>query len=148
MKAWMMAIWLISTAAAAAIADGAPAEGLELEAGASAAVDAEHDAAERKAAQLANFVPVESIPALGRMHSWAVVDDDKLILWSARSRPYLVELFRPSPELRFATSIGVTSFGSRIHARFDSVEVDGFSYPIRRIYQLSRNEAEALQATS
>ena len=113
------------------------------------AVDAEVDlAVAERAPRVVSLVPVDSIPALGRLHSWSVVDNERLIIWAAPSRPYLVELFRPSPELRFALSIGVTSFGSRIHARFDSVEVDGFSYPIRRIYQMSRDEAEALKATS
>lgn len=86
---------------------------------------------------------VDSIPALTRLHSWNVIDDDTLIVWASPSKPYLVELFRPSRELKFAWSIGVTSFGSRIHAKFDSVEVEGFSYPIREIYKLSRDDAEA-----
>ena len=42
--------------------------------------------------------------------------------------------------------IVVTSFGSRIHARFDSVEIRGFSYPIREIYKLSRDDAKAFTA--
>src|SRR5690606_5655082 len=105
-------------------------------------------ASERGNAQLTSLVPVESIPAFGRLHSWSVIDDDRLIIWATPFRPYLVELYMPSPDLRFAVSIGVTLFRSRIHARFDSVEVDGFSYPIRRIYELSRNDAEALKATS
>jgi hypothetical protein len=86
---------------------------------------------------------VDSIPALTRLHSWNVIDEDTLIVWASPSKPYLVELFRPSRELKFAWSIGVTSFGSRIHAKFDSVEVEGFSYPIREIYKLSRDDAEA-----
>jgi hypothetical protein len=92
---------------------------------------------------LSTLEQVDSIPALTRLHSWSVVDDDTLIVWTSPFEPYLVELFRPSRELKFAWSIGVTSFGSRIHARFDSVEVDGFSYPIREIYKLSRDDAEA-----
>jgi len=102
----------------------------------------------RAEARLGSLVPVESIPAFGRLHSWSVVDDDRLIIWATPFRPYLVELFRPSPELKFAVSIGVTSFGSRIHAKFDSVEIDGFSYPIRRIYEISRDDAKALKATT
>lgn len=92
--------------------------------------------------------PVQSIPAIGRLHRWSVVDDDTLIIWAGPRQPYLVRLFRPSPELKFALAIGVTSFGNRIHARFDSVEVEGFSYPIREIYRMSRVEAETLQARS
>jgi hypothetical protein len=151
MRTRTIAMWLASMALVAG-AHGAP---IDTKAGgnASAPNDADLDAADPAAAEsgelrLTSLVPVDSIPALGRLHSWSVVDDETLIIWAGPSRPYLIELFRPSPELRFALSIGVTSFGSRIHARFDSVEVDGFSYPIRRIYQMSRNEAEALKATS
>ena len=99
-------------------------------------------------AQLNSLEPVDSIPALRRLHSWTVIDDDTLIVWSSPFDPYLVELFRPSRDLKFAWSIGVTSFGSRIHAKFDSVEVGGFSYPIREIYKLSRDDAKALSEQS
>lgn len=97
---------------------------------------------------LSSLEPVDSIPAMTRLHSWSVVDDDTLVVWTTPFRPYLVELFRPSRELKFAWSIGITSFGSRIHAKFDSVEVDGFSYPIREIYKLSRDDAKAFTEAS
>lgn len=136
-----LAAFLASTAFAAGMAGASAAE-------AAPAADIDIDAAsEHGHVQLASLVPVESIPAFGRLHSWSVVDDERLIIWTSPFRPYLVELFMPSPDLKFAISIGVTSFGSRIHARFDSVEVDGFSYPIRRIYELSREDAEALKAS-
>lgn len=96
----------------------------------------------------ATLEAVDSIPALTRPHGWTVLDDETLIIWAAPRKPYLVRLFRPSPELKFAHAIGVTSFGSRIHARFDSVEVDGFSYPIREIYRMSRDDANAMRARS
>jgi len=143
-------MWLASMALAA----GAQGAAIDAESAGDASpqiaaeVDAADAAVEKSDLRLVSLVPVDSIPALGRLHSWSVIDSERLIIWAAPSRPYLVELFRPSPELRFALSIGVTSFGSRIHARFDSVEVDGFSYPIRKIYRMSRDEAEALKATS
>jgi hypothetical protein len=119
---------------------------LALTAGASAAaVDAVE---ERDFPLVTSLEPVDSIPAMTRLHSWSVVDDDTLIVWTSPSRPYLVQLYRPSRELKFAWSIGVTSFGSRIHARFDSVQVDGFSYPIREIYKLSRDDAKAFTESS
>lgn len=92
------------------------------------------------------LAPIESVPA-NALHGFSVVSDDTLIVWTTPRKPYLVRLFRPSRELKFATTIDVSSFGRRIHARFDTVEVDGFSYPIRAIYELSRNDAEALAAT-
>jgi hypothetical protein len=119
---------------------------LALTAGAgAAAVDAIE---ERDFPLVTSLEPVDSIPAMTRLHSWSVVSDDTLIVWTSPSKPYLVQLYRPSRELKFAWSIGVTSFGSRIHARFDSVQVDGFSYPIREIYKLSRDDARAFTESS
>jgi len=141
----MPARWLAALLASAAFAAGAPAASA---AGADPAAEIDIGAEPARGdARLTSLVPVDSIPALGRLHSWSVIDDDRLIIWATPSRPYLVELLMPSPDLRFAISIGVTSFGSRIHARFDSVEVDGFRYPIRRIYALSREDAESLKTS-
>ena len=92
----------------------------------------------------ADFARIDSVPAGRRLHGFDVVSDDTLIVWTTPRKPYLVRLFRPSRELRFASTIGVTSFGNRIHARFDAVEVNGFSYPIREIHELSRDEAKTL----
>jgi hypothetical protein len=130
MKTFTMAI-LWTAAAFATAAGAAPAE-LE----------------QRELPLTSTLEPVDRIPAMTRLHSWSVVGEDTLILWATPHRPYLVRLFRPSPELRFAHSIGVTSFGSQIHAKFDAVEVDGFRYPIREIYKMSRSEAKAAQARS
>lgn len=90
----------------------------------------------------AGLEAVESIPALRHLDSWSVIDDRNLIVWATPFDPYLVELWAPSPDLKWARTIGVTSFGSRIYAKFDSVKVGGFSYPIRGIYRLSRADAK------
>lgn len=124
-----------ATAGIAASAAAAPADGEQGEQG-------EQDE------RAAGLEPVDSIPALTRLHSWSVVDAETLIVWASPSEPYLVRLFRPSPELKFAWTIGVSSFGSRVHAKFDAVQVDGFSYPIREIYELGRDEADALAGRS
>lgn len=87
---------------------------------------------------------VESIPALTRLHGWKVVDDDSLIVWATAAKPYLLELDRPSHDLKFAETIGVTEFAGQIHSRFDSVWIRGLPYRIDRIYKLSREDAKAL----
>lgn len=127
MKAWTMTLWL--TAAFTTTSQAAAA-------------------LQQKIPDAPRLEQVESISAIRRLHSWTVVDEHTLIIWASPRQPYLIRLFRPSRELKFAHSIGVTSFGSRIHARFDSVEVEGFSYPIREIYRLSRDEAKALEMRS
>lgn len=87
--------------------------------------------------------PVKSIPALTGLHSWRAIDDHRLIVWATPFDPYLVELAYPSRDLRFARAIGITSFGSRVHARFDAIKVSGMSYPISNIYRLDREEARS-----
>lgn len=110
-------------------------------------VDREIDVDERAAA-LAGYEEVRSIPMLTRPYSFHVIDNDTLIIWRSPFDPYLVELRRPSPGLKFARGIGVTSSGSRIHARFDDVQVEGLRYPIDRIYKLDRAEARRLSETT
>lgn len=90
---------------------------------------------------------VDSFTMLRQPHSWSAVDEDTLIVWVTPWRPYLVELAFPAHDLKFAHTIGVTSFGSRVYAKFDSVKVAGFRYPIDGIYELTREEARHWQRT-
>ena len=85
---------------------------------------------------------VDSISLLSRPWSWQPIDDRTVILWATPFKPYLVELAFPSHDLRWVNVIGVTSFGSRVYAKFDSVQVRGFRYPIKGIYKLTREEAK------
>lgn len=85
---------------------------------------------------------VASFSLLARPHSWLAVDEDTVIVWAAPSRPYLVELAFPSYDLDFAHVIGVTSIGNRVYAKFDSVRIGSFDYPIDSIYKMTREEAK------
>ena len=85
---------------------------------------------------------IESFSMLGRPHSWTAVDEDTVIVWATAFKPYLVELAFPSHDLKFVETIGLTSLGSRVYAKFDSVKVRGFRYPIDSIYKLTREEAK------
>lgn len=88
---------------------------------------------------------VDSFSILTRPWSFSVVDRDTVIVWATPSRPYLLELAFPAHDLPFALAIGVTSVGSRVYARFDAVKVAGIRYPIRNIYELSREEARSFE---
>jgi len=90
------------------------------------------------------FEEVDSFSILSRLHSWHAIDDDTVIVWATPFQPYLVELAYPSYDLRHAQVIGVTSLGSRVYARFDSLRVAGFRYPIDSIYKMTRDEARNL----
>ncbi len=91
---------------------------------------------------------VDSFSMLTHPYSWTMVDDDTVIVWATAFKPYLVELAFPSHDLRWAHVIGVTSVGSRVYAKFDSIRVGGFRYPIDAIYELTREEARNWNRTS
>jgi len=84
------------------------------------------------------------LPGGDRNYSWRAVAKDEVLLWATPSRPYLVKIQRPFTNLRFANSIGVTSFGSRVTA-FDQVIVDGRRLPIKSIVALDKETAKSLR---
>lgn len=94
------------------------------------------------------FEEVGSFSILSRLHSWHAIDEDTVIVWATPFQPYLVELAYPSYDLRYAQVIGITSVGSRVYARFDSLRVAGFRYPIDSIYKMTREEARNLARES
>ena len=87
---------------------------------------------------------VDHIPALARIHGWHAVDRDSLIVWATPFSPYLIRIDQPSIDLKFANVIGVSEFAGAIHARFDSIYIDGWKYGITDIYKLSRDDAKML----
>lgn len=94
--------------------------------------------------EMANYEQVKTITAFRGPHSWTALDDDTLIVWANAFDPYLVKLKQPTQELRFAQAIGITQFGSQIHAATDAVQIRGFRYPIGALYKLTREEAKRL----
>jgi hypothetical protein len=94
------------------------------------------------------FEEVTSFSILTRLHSWHAIDDDTVIVWATPFQPYLVELAFPSHDLRHSEVIGITSVGNRVYARFDSLRVAGFRYPIDSIYKMTREEARNLARAS
>ena len=106
--------------------------------------------AEARAAteQAAPYRAVESFSVLSHLHSWYAINDDTVIVWVTPFQPYLIELAFPSHDLKFAQVVGVTSLGSRVYARFDSLRVGGIRYPIDSIYKITREEAKSLARTT
>jgi hypothetical protein len=91
---------------------------------------------------------VDSFPILSRLHDWQVIDDKTVIVWATPWQPYLVQLKYPSHDLPFVQAIGITSLGDRVYARFDSLRVAGFRYPIDNIYKMTKEEAKELARQS
>jgi hypothetical protein len=99
-------------------------------------------------AQPASYQAVDSFTMLTRPYSWHAIDNDTVIVWATPWQPYLVELAFPSHDLPFVQTIGITSLGDRVYARFDAVRVAGFRYPITGIYKMTREEARELTRKS
>jgi hypothetical protein len=91
---------------------------------------------------------VDSFPVLTRLHDWQVIDEKTVIVWANPWQPYLLQLAYPSHDLPFVQAIGVTSLGDRVYARFDSLKVRGFRYPIDNIYKMTKQEAKELARQS
>jgi len=100
------------------------------------------------AAQAPPGQPVESFAILSRLHDWQAIDDRTVIVWATPWEPYLVQLKYPSHDLPFVQAIGITSLGDRVYARFDSLRVAGFRYPIDNIYKMTKQEAKELARQS
>jgi hypothetical protein len=90
------------------------------------------------------YQSVESFQALGGLYSFRPLDNTRLVVWRTPFEPYLVELRRPSPDLRFADAVAIDSVSSTVRAKFDTVRIRGIKYPIGNIYKLSREQARAL----
>jgi len=86
---------------------------------------------------------VDKFHFFGRLDSWRAVDRNTLIVWTTPFTPYLIELKRPASGLRFAEVIGLSSTAGTVHARLDDVRVDGFRYPIRSMYRLTKGQARS-----
>ncbi len=92
----------------------------------------------------------DQLPQVERFSRWSiddytVVDKRSVIVSTSPSTSYLLILQRNLPGLHFNNAIALTSTGSQIHARFDTVQVvDRFSsripVPIAKIYKLDGRE--------
>ena len=88
-------------------------------------------------------------PAVNRVYlpsirDWRAVDRQHLVLWQAPGRPYLVRLQQPmTVGAQSALSIGLKRTGSYL-TKFDSVFIDGWQYPIDGLWELTREQADAV----
>jgi hypothetical protein len=112
------------------------------------AAAAARNAAPKAALQAPPGQPVDSFPILTRLHDWQFIDNQTVIVWATPWEPYLLRLAYPSHDLRFVQTIAVTSLGDRVYARFDSLRVAGFRYPIDTIYKMTKQEARELARQS
>ena len=69
--------------------------------------------------------PAKDFQYSGQINGWTPLGDTALAVWTRPSQAYLLELFGPCQDLDFAPAISLSNFGSRVSARFDSVQVLG-----------------------
>lgn len=67
--------------------------------------------------------PIGSFQTTGRLWGWRALGDSALTVWTRRDQGFLLDLADRCPDLPFATTIGLTTRGSRVSAGFDSVVV-------------------------
>lgn len=101
-----------------------------------------------RGADHADFEQVQRIRILGHMDGWRSLDDRSIIVWATPFDPYLIELSRRSPDLRYTNTVGITSSAGTVYDKFDSVIVDGIRYPIKAIYKLDRESARTMKKFS
>jgi hypothetical protein len=92
--------------------------------------------------------PVKGFQYYGRFSNWTPLGDSAVAVWVGPSRAWLLDLYGPCNDLDFANAISLTSTGSRVNARFDSVRVIGrglSSIPCR-IKEIRPVDTKALRA--
>lgn len=83
---------------------------------------------------------------------WNAIDKRSLIVRTSPSTSYLLILQRDLPSLRFNDAIGLSSTGSQVHARFDTVRVfdrhfTSIPVAISKIYKLKgRDQRKQVKA--
>ena len=69
--------------------------------------------------------PVKDFQYFGQINGWTPLGNSALAVWTKPSQAYLLELYGPCQDLDYAPAISLSNFGSRVSARFDSVQVLG-----------------------
>jgi Family of unknown function (DUF6491) len=77
--------------------------------------------------------PVRDFSYLGGINGWTSLDREHVVVYTGVNDAYLLTVAPPCNDLNFANRIGLTSTGSTVSARFDSVIVDGLRCQILQI---------------
>ena len=100
--------------------------------------------------------PLDRITWLGRFDSWESLGNNQLLLFTTPNDAYLLAVTPPCTDLPFVQNIGLTSTGSTVTARLDSVIVKSWRCQIAEIRRVDykrmradlRQEAEAAKAAA
>jgi Family of unknown function (DUF6491) len=87
--------------------------------------------------------PIDSFSWLGRFDSWESVGRHELVVFTGVSDAYLLTVAPPCDNLQFAQRIGLTSTGSTVYRRLDSVTSGGWRCPIEEIRKVDYKRMRA-----
>jgi Family of unknown function (DUF6491) len=98
--------------------------------------------------------PLDRITWLGRFDSWESLGNNQVLVFTTPSDAYLIDVAPPCTDLPFVQHIALTSTGSTVSARLDSVIVNKWRCQIAQIRRVDyarmradlRQEAEAAKA--
>jgi hypothetical protein len=96
--------------------------------------------------------PVDSFSMMGGLDGWQSLGRDRLLVRTGVNQAYLLRVAEPCMDLEFAQRVGLTSTGSQVQSRFDSVRVGDHRCQITEIrpvdYRLARQAARASRKDS
>ncbi|HTD31092.1 MAG TPA: DUF6491 family protein [Steroidobacteraceae bacterium] len=87
--------------------------------------------------------PIDRMTWMGQYYSWEPVGENQLVVFTTPSDAYLLKVSGPCTDLKFVTSIGLTSTGSTVYSRLDSVKVRHWRCPIAEIRKVDYKRMRA-----
>jgi hypothetical protein len=65
--------------------------------------------------------PVRNFRLFGRMNGWTPLGNSAMVVWTRPNEAWLLNFTGPCQDLQFATTVTISSFGSTVTSRFDTV---------------------------
>ena len=87
--------------------------------------------------------PIDRMSWMGQYYSWEPIGENQLVVFTTPSDAYLLKVSGPCTDLKFVTSIGLTSTGSTVYSRLDSVKVRHWRCPIAEIRRVDYKRMRA-----
>jgi hypothetical protein len=104
-----------------------------------------HEDAAQVRARFAAYAgePIDRMTWMGQYYSWEPIGENQLVVFTTPSDAYLLQVSGPCTDLKFVTSIGLTSTGSTVYSRLDSVKVRHWRCPIAEIRKIDYKRMRA-----
>jgi hypothetical protein len=87
--------------------------------------------------------PIDRMTWMGQYYSWEPIGENQLVVFTTPSDAYLLKVSGPCTDLKFVTSIGLTSTASTVYSRLDSVKVRHWRCPIAEIRKVDYKRMRA-----